>query len=651
MKRCPSCQSTLPADYTHCPRDGSPLISVAEWAEGSLIRGKYRILAKLGEGGMATVYKATHTRFKELRALKVISPTLATDANFVRRFEQEAIVTRKLQHPNAVRVDDIDEAEDGRPFIVMEYVEGRSLKDVIEQEAPMALPRVCSIIEQAASALDAAHAIGLIHRDIKPGNIALVSSSDARMPEAVKILDFGIAKIKEAQLEDSKTHSRLNLTLTDTGMLIGTPAYMSPEQAKGMRGDGLDGRSDLYSLGIVMYQMLTGELPLKADSTIEQLMAHLNTPPQPIRAVRPDISPEVAAVVMRCLEKNRDLRPRNGQALCDELRAATIRPAAAPPPAPPAPILAPVPSQFTEPEDATAPVAEEPEQLTSSRKWLWAVVAAAVVVVGVAAVLLWYQQSLRTEPSAGQQSTAPPGVIATKPSISAGESSIPPSTAGVPPTSKDQPSSQPSSVGLPLKSSAAAKTVQPSPPLVRSSGTAKEIRKPPSTPASQLSPSSVSPAMTKPEKASLPTTAQSPNPPPQAISAPTTRANTAATAPAPSTTPASTPGPAPANPTPAQETVTVYHVGGSVSAPSIISSSQPDYTEEARRVRKEGNVVLSLIVDTSGHARNVRVIRPLGFGLDEKAIEAVNQWRFQPSMKDGKPVNVQINIEVEFRQY
>jgi serine/threonine protein kinase len=123
---------------------------------------------------MAAVYKALHVRFKEPRALKVVNPELANDANSVRRFEQEAIITRKLQHPNAVRVDDIDEAEDGRPFIVMEYVEGGSLKDVIEQEAPMPVARVCSIVRQVAAALDAAHRLGLVHRDIKPANIALV---------------------------------------------------------------------------------------------------------------------------------------------------------------------------------------------------------------------------------------------------------------------------------------------------------------------------------------------------------------------------------------------------------------------------------------------------------------------------------------------
>ena len=171
MKQCPSCNSAFSTDYTHCPRDGSILADTDEWAVGTLVRGKYQILAKVGQGGMGTVYKAMHVHFNELRALKVISTELASDAAFVRRFKHEAVMTRKLEHPNAVRVEDIDEAENGCPFIVMEYIEGRNLKDVIDQEAPLAVRRVCSIVKQVAAALDAAHALGIVHRDIKPANL------------------------------------------------------------------------------------------------------------------------------------------------------------------------------------------------------------------------------------------------------------------------------------------------------------------------------------------------------------------------------------------------------------------------------------------------------------------------------------------------
>src|SRR5580700_3095709 len=134
MKRCTICHATYPAAFTHCPHDGSVLTEANEWAEGAMIRGKYRILGKLGQGGMATVYKAVHVGFDEVCALKVINPELASDLSFVKRFGQEAALTRKLQHPNAVRVEDIDQADDGRPFMVMEFIEGESPKDVIQRQ-------------------------------------------------------------------------------------------------------------------------------------------------------------------------------------------------------------------------------------------------------------------------------------------------------------------------------------------------------------------------------------------------------------------------------------------------------------------------------------------------------------------------------------
>lgn len=310
MKNCPVCHSTYPRDFSLCPRDGTKLVEVGVWTEGTLVRGKYRILGKLGEGGMAAVYKALHVRFDEVRALKVISADLSNDPSFIKRLQQEAVVTRRLQHPNAVRVEDIDEAEDGRPFIVMEYIEGRSLKEVIE-EAPLPVDRTCRIVKQVASALDAAHSLGILHRDIKPANIVLI---DTPQGEQAKVLDFGIAKVKEANLGETA-----EMTLTGKGRVVGTSAYMSPEQAMGMRGDELDGRSDLYSLGVVMYQMLVGELPLKAESEVTMLMAHIQRPPDPILPLRPDLPPFVADLVMSLLEKKRELRPANGRALIEQI--------------------------------------------------------------------------------------------------------------------------------------------------------------------------------------------------------------------------------------------------------------------------------------------------------------------------------------------
>jgi eukaryotic-like serine/threonine-protein kinase len=323
MKSCPTCQSSYPTDYLVCPQDGTALIEQGAWADGSLVIGKYRILNQIGQGGMGVVYKAVHVAFDELRALKVMHLNLMSDESFVKRFRHEARITRRLQHANAVRVDDIEEADDGRPFIVMEYIEGRSLKSLVYEEGALQVTRVCSIAKQVAAALDAAHQLGMIHRDIKPENIVLLGQPPH---EQAKVLDFGIAKIKEGRLRETGS-----MTLTGAGVVVGTPQYMSPEQAAGKRGDDLDGRSDLYSLGVVMYQMLSGELPFHADTTMEMLIAHMQRPPMVLKLVHPNLAiPDpVSNLVMRLLEKNPNQRPANARAFIEELEHAQSAP---PPP-------------------------------------------------------------------------------------------------------------------------------------------------------------------------------------------------------------------------------------------------------------------------------------------------------------------------------
>lgn len=415
MKSCTSCRATYPNDYSHCPRDGTPLVEAGAWSEGAIIRGKYRILSKVGQGGMGAVYKAYHVLFGELRALKVINPELLSDELFVKRFKQEAVIARKLDHPNAVRVDDIDESEDGRPFMVMEFIEGESLKNRIQARGPLPVPAVCSIVKQVASALDAAHHLGMIHRDIKPANIVLVQTARG---EQAKVLDFGIAKFREAHLAETG-----EMTLTGTGVVIGTPQYMSPEQAMGRRSGELDGRSDLYSLGVVMYQMLTGELPFKADTTMELLMAHINTPPRPILEARPElhIPPAIAGIVMKCLEKKPELRPATGAALIEELdgvlnneakarEGATLLAQATPAkveetqvlsssrtPAVRSPATESVPQTqafpseaSTAPTSAAAPGTALPQQVASSKGLRWAVALLVVALAAVGGFAAWH---------------------------------------------------------------------------------------------------------------------------------------------------------------------------------------------------------------------------------------------------------------------
>src|SRR3954447_26541304 len=230
MKYCDTCRSNFPNDFTTCPKDQSALRFSSELIEGMVIRDKYQILRRIGAGGMATVYEAKHLAFNEIRALKVVNSRLAEDEAFLKRFRSEAVVTRKLQHPNAVRVDDFDTTEDGRPYIVMEYVEGMDLRHAIEKSGPFSIARTLNIGKQVASALAAAHKLGITHRDIKPDNILLIRQPDGT--DEVKVLDFGIAKIRDTS--DMGT----GYTTTKTGVVVGTPQYMSPEQAMGEIGRG-----------------------------------------------------------------------------------------------------------------------------------------------------------------------------------------------------------------------------------------------------------------------------------------------------------------------------------------------------------------------------------------------------------------------------
>ena len=285
------------------------------WTPGNVIREKYRILQRVGVGGMATVYQAEHLHFREVCALKVINQNIIHDDTLVERFLREAVLTRKLRHPNAVRVDDIDRAEDGSPFMVMEFLEGQTLYEVMHYEGPLPYQRVRTIAGQIASALHSAHEIGIIHRDIKPANITIVKTLHG---DQAKVLDFGIAKLKEANIDYAFQN---DYTLSVAGMVVGTPAYVSPEQASGKRGSELDARSDVYSFGVLVYQMLTNKLPVNADSEEEYVVAHASHPPDDIRLHLPDLPPPVADLIMRCLSKDPKDRPWDPRELTDEMQS------------------------------------------------------------------------------------------------------------------------------------------------------------------------------------------------------------------------------------------------------------------------------------------------------------------------------------------
>jgi serine/threonine protein kinase len=319
VRYCPSCHSVFPNEFRTCPKDQSDLLTASELQPGMVLRGKYEILGKLGAGGMAAVYRARHLAFGEVRAIKVVNNRLADDEDFLRRFRNEAVVARRLQHPNAVRVDDLDMTEDGRPFIVMEYVEGQNLREVVRHQGALSLRRSVVIARQVAAALAAAHDLGIVHRDIKPDNILLAGSGDT---ETAKVLDFGIAKMRESALGDS------GAVATRTGMVVGTPQYISPEQAMGRRGSEIDGRADLYSLGVVLYEMVTGRLPFESDTAMGIILHHLQTPPPEPREVRPDlgIPDSLSGVLMQALQKDPNRRFGSATAMANALQGVLALP-------------------------------------------------------------------------------------------------------------------------------------------------------------------------------------------------------------------------------------------------------------------------------------------------------------------------------------
>jgi serine/threonine-protein kinase len=275
--------------------------------------GQYRLKQRLGAGGMGEVYLAEHLLLRRPCAIKLIRPERAGDPNNLRRFEREVQVTATLTHPNTVQIFDYGHAEDGTFYYAMEYLPGLSLSELVHQHGPLPPERAVHFLRQVCGALSEAHAIGLIHRDIKPGNIMVCERGG--MYDVAKLLDFGLVRAP-ARIAGEET-------LTQEGTIAGTPTYMSPEQASG-RGD-LDPRSDIYSLGAVAYFLLTGQPPFAGRSAVEVVAAHLYEPPQPIARHRFDVPAELEAVILKCLSKDPDQRFPDAASL---ERALTACPAA-----------------------------------------------------------------------------------------------------------------------------------------------------------------------------------------------------------------------------------------------------------------------------------------------------------------------------------
>ncbi len=264
---------------------------------GTMLAERYEIIALLGQGGMGAVYKARDTELDRLVAIKLIRPDLASNPEILRRFKQELILAREVTHRNVIRIFDLGQSR-GLKFITMEFVEGRDLRALLRERGKLPPEEAVRIISQVCRALESAHAAGVVHRDLKPQNIML----DAK--DRVYVMDFGIA------------HSLETPGMTQTGALMGTPEYMSPEQAKGIK---VDARSDLFALGIILYELLTGVSPYKADNALAMLLKRTQERPQPPAELDPTIPKPISDVVMKCLEIDRDQRFANAREILEDL--------------------------------------------------------------------------------------------------------------------------------------------------------------------------------------------------------------------------------------------------------------------------------------------------------------------------------------------
>jgi len=334
MNRCPACGNTYPSEAKFCPRDGSRLVARSILSPpsapsgdspkgtntpvrpteaparvmrktpltpanliGKLLEGRYRMIRKVGEGGMSFVYLALDVATQEQYAIKVLSPQLSEDANAMARLRREAALGMRLAHPNVCHIMRLGETEDGLVYVVMPFVEGELLADRTNRLGQIPLEETVRFVRDMAEGLHLAHQLKIVHRDLKPENVMICRHEDGK--EYAVVMDFGLAKERRADAELQK--------LTATGIILGTPEFMSPEQ---LRGKTLDARTDIYSLALLVYEMLTGKLPFVGRTQQEMMIARLRSDPIPLRRMRSDLPlPEaVERVLTKAMQRAPEAR-------------------------------------------------------------------------------------------------------------------------------------------------------------------------------------------------------------------------------------------------------------------------------------------------------------------------------------------------------
>ncbi len=278
---------------------------------GVTLSGRYLVTRKVGQGGMGAVYEATHTLIGKRVAVKVLLEKYAQRDAIVKRLKQEAQLASSIGNEHIIDITDFGSTEDGRTFVVMEFLEGESLAECLARESKLPEQRLLRIIQQACSALAAAHAKGIVHRDIKPENLFLLRRKEQ---DFVKVVDFGISKSLRASDEQEEPQR-----LTQTGMVLGTPLYMSPEQARG--DDELDHRVDLYALGVIMYEAATGRVPFIGNNYLSVISQVLNEQPKAPREIRPELTDEFEAIVLKAMTKDRRERYASAEEMLVDLNA------------------------------------------------------------------------------------------------------------------------------------------------------------------------------------------------------------------------------------------------------------------------------------------------------------------------------------------